>query len=171
MRKALSAVLVLLLVLSLPLSALANTDMDSSIDYISEDGYTVRHISPEKIAYIPNGSIINPKSSAMTWAANSFDFSGFNQYVLVPSNDRYVIDANVTTVLTIRSCAWLPTTSNVEIGLYNIGTGTCYGRTYYNGTASGSQIYSNLPSGTYWVYAMNLSPGRLSSGVIQFSLS
>lgn len=170
MRKTVCLFLVFALAAALPFGCLAASSNETVP--AQEDDVIIHYVSPDDIAFIPEtGTPINPKDPTAARETYSFDFAGYAKNVLVPCNESFTIDDNVTTTLTIRACVWRPTTNTVQIGFYNLNTGMCYGRNYTNGSISNATANYSLPGGTYWVYAMNLTDGVLTSGAISYTIT
>ena len=165
MRKLMCIALSLLLISALPFSALA-ASAQNEIDTV------IHYQDPDMIAYFPDTS--NPiyiGGGVQTRAAvYNFSFSGYDQYVMVPSPQSFVITTAGTHYLNIESCNWSPTTNSIEIGFYNISTGQCIGLPFANGFIQDGPYPYDLTAGTYWVYAMNMGAGRLTTGSIHYSI-
>lgn len=165
MRKLMCIALSLLLIAALPFSALAASAQDSN-------EMVIAYQDPDMIAYFPD--ISNPiyvgGGVQARAAVYNFSFSGFDQYVMVPSPQRFVFTTAGTHYLNIESCNWTPTTNSIEIGFYNISTGQRIGYSYSYGFIQGSSLPFELAAGTYWVYGMNLGAGRLTTGTIHYSI-
>lgn len=166
MRKSLAVLLVLSLVLAIPIMVHANENSDV--------GVKVVHTVPiEDVAYIPDSSSTGSEGAITPYAANLFEFVGVNPNVLYPYSATYTISSGTFTTLRIKECMWAPADCDVEIGLYHLATGTCYGEVYdYGDLENGdTQYHYNLPSGSYWVYAINLGPVPLTTGIMEFTVS
>ena len=165
MRKLMCIALSLLLIAALPLSALASSVDDSS-------NMTIAYQDPDMIAYFPDTS--NPiyigGGVQARAAVYSFSFDDFNTGVMVPSPQSFVIPTTGYHYLNIQSCNWAPSTNKIELGFYNINTGVRYRIEFLNGYVIPDRYRYNIPSGTYWVYAMNLGAGRLTTGSIYYSI-
>lgn len=165
MRKLMCIALSLLLIAALPFSALA-ASTQNEIDTV------IHYQDPDMIAYFPDTS--NPiyvgGGVQARAAIYSFTFDDFNQYVMVPSPQSFVIPTTGSHYLNVVSCNWAPSTNSIELGFYNINTGTRYSLEFTNGYLVPDSYEYTIPSGTYWVYAMNLGAGRLTSGTIYYSI-
>lgn len=143
------------------------------------DEMIIHKISDDQIASsanaVPPTNTVSTDSSGTTvspYASVEFDFSGFYQYVVVLDSANYVITEGSFSTLKIETCVWSPIGNDVEIGFYNLDTGTCYGHQYSNGSISNkTRYFYDLPTGTYRVYAANLGSDPLTTGLIRYSVS
>lgn len=105
------------------------------------------------------------------YASARFEFDVVNNDVVIPDTKEYVVKASETTYLKITNCVWAPEHYNIEVGFVNTDTWVCYGKTLTGGSVTNSVYgFSNLPAGTYYVYAMNLGDSQLTTGYMLYNV-
>lgn len=166
MKKVICLLLTLVIVFTLPLTAFATTNQ------LVEDGNMVIHsVDPENVVFsstqrepINLDSSVHPRGNY-----SPLEFAGFNADVVILADQPFTRTSSGLICLEINTCSWAPSTNDVEIGFYRVEDGTCYGKTFSGGTKTGP-YYRSLPTGTYYVYAMNMGPGRLTSGIMYYDV-
>lgn len=143
MKKMLSALLTLVMVLSLSCTAFA----------------------VEEVEYEPSTeeTVITPRSSL------SISFTSLREDAKRTSSETYYI-SDEDAVLTITSCSWSPSSQDVKIGWYNVDTGITYTVTYEGGAISGKKINcSGVPDGDYKVCIINAG-NKSITGAIKYEV-
>lgn len=166
MKKVICLLLTLVIVFSLPLTASATTNQ-----LLQDDNMVIHSVDPENVVFsstqrepINLDTSIHPRGNY-----SPLEFAGYNAEVVVLADQPFTHTSSGTIYLEINTCTWVPSTNKIQVGFYRVESGTCYGRTLSGGTCSGTYSYSNLPAGTYYVYATNLGPGRLTTGAMYYA--
>lgn len=166
MKKVICLLLTLVIVFSLPLTAFAATNQASQ-----DDDIVIYNVNPENVVFsssqrepINLDTAVRPRGIYYP-----LEFSGYNAEVVVLADQPLTHTSSGTIYLEINTCTWAPSTNKIQVGFYLVESGTCYGRTLSGGTCSGTYSYANLPAGTYYVYATNLGPGRLTTGAMYYA--
>lgn len=85
---------------------------------------------------------------------------------LISANLEYCVSDSETISLFLSSCAWIPSYTNVFVGLYSMETEMCYAYPLSQGFVNNTLLtFSNLPKGAYRLYVAPEVPEALSSGL------
>lgn len=97
----------------------------------------------------------------------SFVMGGFGSAEnLIASNLAYQILDHKTVSLALSTCAWIPSTANISVGLYNAETEMGYVYPLSMGVVHNTVLtFSDLPQGSYRPCVVFEDPGVLTDGI------
>jgi len=166
MKKLFCLLLTVIVVFSVSPTAFAATNQ-----FLQEDDTVIHAVDPENVVFASDQHKPLNMNTSIPARGNyqSLEFAGFDKEVVVLADQSFTRTSSGTIRLEINSCSWQPSTNDVEIGFYRVESGTCYGKTLSGGTVRRTYSFS-LPTGTYYVYAMNKGPGRLTSALMYYDV-
>ena len=110
-------------------------------------------------------------NSVTPYAFTRMEFANVNPSVYVISSDNYVVKVGYTTSLSINTCVWAPEHYEIEIGFWNIDTGTTYTQRFTGGSLSKTLFFSNMPAGTYRLFVVNNGATKLTTGYMLYNVN
>lgn len=191
MKRIVSLVIVLAIILMVPIQAFATetitandiashiTEMAdepiaivSSTDPITgETTYTateviVEDVSLEDVTAIGDSEMITPYGG---FRYQFHTLGGGNLYYEI--DDPFVLSSGEMLTLDVTNCVWAPETNTLHIGVYNFALGKSYSVPATGGSFVEERTYLNLPAGEYYVFVKNTGSRALTTGYMTFTVS
>ena len=178
MRKTRYIVLAIAIVLSVSAVILAASHMarQSAID--TGEMIIRENVDPEFVTapcenvYFENSSFstVSAENSVTDYVLTQMQFADTKPAVYVVSTEDYAVQADGTISLSLKTCVWAPEYYEIEIGFWNMETGTTYSKKYSEGYLDLSVSYPDLPAGTYKLFVVNNGPKELTTGYMLYQV-
>lgn len=180
MKKFLSVLLALTMILSLaiPCSANTMTDQVSTQETLESIIYTPILINGEPS---PGGSftiedvqlapIRSDLETYSIYATRYFSFDDLLYNNIMSDWVEYEVQQGEGVYINVTSCSWYPHTCDIEVGILNLTGPESMSAVLSGGDYSDELVFGDVNAGTYIVYVRNLSSRTITDGSIRYSIS
>lgn len=168
MKKGISIILSIVLVLSMSASAFASEAP------LNDNTIYVDTITPREARF----SIDDIQEAAFSgeeyfslYTSHYFPFDDTPYNSMTSDFIEYEVQQGEEVRIEVISCSWYPHTCNLEIGILNLDNGYDYSGSVGGGNYTGTLIFGDMDAARYMVFVRNTSAATITDGSIRYSIT